>query len=148
VSDGYRNARVHRFAGTGQLMTSWGEPGKTAPNHFHLPHSLVVDHEGIVYVCDRENNRIQVFDANGQFLTMWTDLRRPLDISMDSEHILYISEGGVDGLSPRISLMDRQGNVVARWDSLSAHGSWVDAHGDIYLALGARRRVDKYVRQG
>jgi len=78
---------------------------------------------------------------------MWSDLRRPLDISMDRDGILYVSEGGVDGLSPRISLMDRQGNVVARWDSLSAHGSWVDGRGDIYLALGPRKRVDKYVRQ-
>ena len=43
--------------------------------------------------------------------------------------------------------MDPQGKVVARWDSLSAHGSWIDAHGDIYLALGTRMRVDKYVRQ-
>jgi hypothetical protein len=78
---------------------------------------------------------------------MWPDLRRPLDISIDREGIFYISEGGVSGLSPRISLMDKHGNVVARWDSLSAHGSWVDTHGDIYLALGARMRVDKYVRQ-
>ena len=52
------------------------------------------------------------------------------------------------GLSTRVSIMDTQGQVVARWDSLSAHGSWVDAHGDIYLALGTRARVDKYVRQG
>jgi DNA-binding beta-propeller fold protein YncE len=106
-----------------------------------------VDQDSRVYVCDRENNRIQIFSADGQFITMWSDLRRPLDISMDRDGILYISEGGVDGLSPRISLMDKQGNVVARWDSLSAHGSWVDGHGDIYLALGARKRVDKYVRQ-
>jgi len=112
-----------------------------------LPHSLVADQDGRIYVCDRENNRIQVFASDGQFLTMWSDLRRPLDISMDREGVFYISEGGVSGLSPRISLMDKQGNVVARWDSLSAHGSWVDAHGDIYLALGVRERVDKYVRQ-
>jgi DNA-binding beta-propeller fold protein YncE len=148
VSDGYRNARVHRFTADGRLVTSWGEPGKTAPNQFHLPHSLVVVPDGTIYVCDRENSRIQVFSADGKFITMWTDMRRPLDISMDREGILYISEGGVDGLSPRVSLMDQQGNVVARWDSLAAHGSWVDAHGDIYLALGGRARVDKYVRQG
>ena len=147
VSDGYRNARVHRFAADGRLRMSWGEPGKTAPNQFHLPHSLVVDEDGIIYLCDRENSRIQVFSADGQFITMWTDMRRPLDISMDRDGILYISEGGLDGHSPRVSLMDKQGNVVARWDSLSAHGSWVDAHGDIYMALGARARVDKYVRQ-
>ena len=148
VTDGYRNARVHRFAADGHLRASWGQGGKTAPSHFHLPHSLIVDQDNRVYVCDRENNRIQVFAADGQFITMWTELRRPLDISMDRDGILYISEGGVSGLSPRISLMDRQGHVVARWDSLSAHGSWVDAHGDIYLALGSRKRVDKYVRQG
>ena len=147
VTDGYRNARVHRFTDAGHLLASWGEPGKTEPSHFHLPHSLVVDREGTIYVCDRENNRIQVFSADGRFLTTWTDMRRPLDISVDRDGILYISEGGVSGLSPRISLMDKQGNVMARWDSLSAHRSWVDAHGDIYLALGARERVDKYVRQ-
>ena len=147
VTDGYRNARVHRFAADGDLRMSWGQGGKTAPSQFHLPHSLIVDQDSRVYVCDRENNRIQVFSADGQFITMWSDLRRPLDISMDRDGILYISEGGADGLSPRISLMDKQGNVVARWDSLSAHGSWVDGHGDIYLALGTRKRVDKYVRQ-
>ncbi len=147
VSDGYRNARVHRFAADGRLRMSWGEPGKTAPNQFHLPHSLVLDKDGIIYLCDRENSRIQVFSPEGKFITMWTDMRRPLDISIDQDGILYISEGGLEGLSPRVSLMDKQGNVVARWDSLSAHGSWVDAHGDIYMALGALARVDKYVRQ-
>ena len=148
VSDGYRNARVHRFSPEGRLLASWGEPGKEGPNQFHLPHSLFVDDDGLVYVCDRENSRIQVFSAEGRFITMWTDLRRPLDISEDSEGILHVSEGGVSGLSPRVSLLDKQGGVVARWDSESAHGSWVDAHGDIYMALGATMRVDKYVKQG
>ncbi len=146
VTDGYRNARVHRFAADGRLIASWGQGGKADPGHFHLPHSLIVHDDGRVYVCDRENNRIQVFSADGQFLALWSDLRRPLDISRDRDGLLYVSEGGVSGLSPRISVMDRQGAVVARWDSLSAHGSWVDAHGDIYLALGARMRVDKYER--
>jgi DNA-binding beta-propeller fold protein YncE len=148
VSDGYRNARVHRFTADGRLLKSWGEPGKGGPNQFHLPHSLVIDQDGTIYVCDRENNRIQVFSADGEFRTMWTDMRRPLDISIGRDGLLYISEGSVNGLSARISIMDTQGQVVARWDSLSAHGSWVDAHGDIYLALGTRARVDKYVRQG
>lgn len=146
ISDGYRNARVHQFSDAGQLVRSWGEPGKTEPNQFHLPHSLVVDDDGIVYLCDRENNRIQVFSTEGEFLAIWSDLRRPLDISIGQDGLFYISEGGVSGLSPRVSLMDNQGNVVARWDALSAHGSWVDSRGDIYMALGARERVDKYVR--
>lgn len=147
VSDGYRNARVHRFSPDGRLLASWGEPGKEGPSQFHLPHSVLVDGDGLVYVCDRENNRIQVFTGEGRFITMWTDLRRPLDISSDADGILHVSEGGVDGLSPRVSLLTKQGQVVARWDSMSAHGSWVDAHGDIYMALGAAMRVDKYVKQ-
>ena len=69
----------------------------------------------------------------------------PPDLSMDRDGLFCISEGGVSGLSPRISLMDQRGHGVARWDSLSAHGSWVDAHGDIYRALGAGEWVDKYV---
>ncbi len=148
VSDGYRNARVHRFSGDGQLISSWGEPGKEGPNQFHLPHSVLVDEEGTVFVCDRENTRIQVFSADGQFRETWSDLRRPLDISMDSDGVLCVSEGAVNGLSARVSLLDKRGNVVARWDANSAHGSWIDAHGDIYMALGAMERVDKYVRQG
>ena len=148
VSDGYRNARVHRFSGDGRLISSWGEPGKEGPNQFHLPHSVLVDEEGTVFVCDRENNRIQVFLADGQFREMWSDLRRPLDISMDRDGVLCVSEGAVNGLSARVSLLDKRGNVVARWDANSAHGSWIDAHGDIYMALGAMERVDKYVRQG
>jgi len=76
------------------------------------------------------------------------DLRRPLDLPIDRDGLFCISEGGVSGLSPRVSIMDPQGKVVARWDSLSAHGSWIDAHGDIYLALGAKMRIDKYERAG
>ena len=147
VSDGYRNARVHRFSSDGQLKQSWGEPGKGGPGEFHLPHSIVAHPNGNLYLCDRENNRMQIYSPDGEHLAMWEDMRRPLDISIDSEDNLVISEGGVNGMSPRVSIMDPDGNVLARWDSQSAHGSWVDVHGNIYMALGAQERVDKYVRQ-
>jgi len=146
ISDGYRNARVHRFTSDGTLINSWGEPGKGGPNQMHLPHSLIVGDDGRVYVCDRENSRIQVFDEEGQFITMWTDMQRPLDISMDTEGVFYISERPEDDKPPQISVLDREGKVLARWPSRSAHGSWVDAHGDIYLALTSEKSVDKYVR--
>ena len=148
VSDGYRNARVHRFASDGHLISSWGEPGKGGPNQFHLPHSLIVGQNGRIYLCDRENSRIQVFSADGQYITMWTDMNRPLDISQDRDGIFYISERAENGTPPQISVLDGEGKVLARWPSRSAHGSWVDAHGDIYLALTADQSVDKYVRQG
>ena len=92
VSDGYRNARVHRFSAAGELISSWGEPGKGGPNQFHLPHSLIVGQDGRIYLCDRENSRVQVFSPEGEYITMWTDMQRPLDISQDSEGIFYTSE--------------------------------------------------------
>ena len=148
VSDGYRNARVHRFTWDGRLITSWGQPGKKGPSEFHLPHSLWVDEDGLVYVCDRENSRIQVFQPDGKFVAIWTDVQRPLDICLDQEGNVYVSEGAVPGSAARMSIFDKQGKVQARWNSRSAHGMWVDSRGDIYLALTGDQSVDKYVRQG
>ena len=148
VSDGYRNARVHRFGADGHLISSWGEPGKGGPNQFHLPHSLIVGQDGRIYLCDRENSRIQIFTADGQYVTMWTDMNRPLDISQDSEGIFYTSERPSDTEPPQMSVLDGDGKVLERFPSRSAHGSWVDAHGDLYLALTAEKSIDKYVRIG
>jgi hypothetical protein len=149
VADGYRNARVHRFAPDGNLKFSWGEPGKTESGHFHLPHSLVV-HEGLVYVCDRENHRLQVFDLDGKFVAVWTDIQRPMDITLDKDGMLVVSEGSVGGSSARVSVLNRDGEVLSRFDCRgSGHGSWVDSHGDIYVALGGNPGgMDKFVRQG
>jgi DNA-binding beta-propeller fold protein YncE len=147
VSDGYRNARVHRFAWDGQLKKSWGEPGKTAPGQFHLPHSLVVAHDK-VYVCDRENHRIQVFDLEGKFLELWTDIQRPMDISVDRDGMLVVSEGSVNNSSARISVLDTAGKVLSRFECRGpGHGSWVDSHGDIYVGLNNPGGIDKFVRQ-
>lgn len=142
VSDGYRNSRVHRFAADGRLVDSWGTPGKQAPGEFHLPHSLWVDQQGDVYVCDRENNRIQVFTAAGKFMAQWTDIVRPTDIYIDAQDIVYVSD-----LKPAVSIMDKRGNVIARWDSPMGHGLWVDSVGDIYLADVMGKKVTKYVRR-
>ena len=147
VADGYRNSRVHRFSADGRLIGSWGEPGKSEPNQFHLPHSILVGQDGHVYVCDRENSRIQVFSPGGQYITMWTDMHRPLDIAVNKDGIFYISERPENGAPPQVSVLDGQGNVLARWHSRSAHGLWVDSQGDIYLALSGDKSVDKYVRQ-
>jgi hypothetical protein len=78
---------------------------------------------------------------------MWTDIHRPTDISVDDEGIFYVSELDAEGTGPRISILDRDGKVLARWNSRSAHGLWVDSRGDIYLALTRDKSVDKYVRQ-
>jgi DNA-binding beta-propeller fold protein YncE len=142
VTDGYRNSRVHRFSADGRLIDSWGSPGQHAPGEFHLPHSLWIDERGEVYVCDRENNRIQVFSPSGKYLTHWDDIHRPTDIYMDAQDRVYISD-----LKPTVTIMDKQGTVIARWDSPMGHGLWVDPEGDIYLADVMGKRITKYVRQ-
>ena len=83
VSDGYGNARVHRFSADGQLIQSWGEPG-SSPGQFNLPHSVWVHTDGRVFVCDRENDRIQIFSPSFELLAVWTSVTRPGDLCIDA----------------------------------------------------------------
>jgi hypothetical protein len=76
VSDGYGNARVHKYSPDGKLLLSWGEPGTDA-GQFNIPHNIATDAEGWVYVADRENHRVQVFDGNGKYETQWMNIHRP-----------------------------------------------------------------------
>ena len=76
VSDGYGNACVHKYSPDGKLMKTWGEPG-TDPGQFNIVHNIVTDADGWVYVADRENHRVQVFDGNGKYETQWNNLHRP-----------------------------------------------------------------------
>ncbi len=147
VSDGYRNSRVHRFSAEGRYIASWGTPGKGGPGEFHLPHSLLIDEEGLVYVCDRENNRIQVFTPEGEFITMWTDMTRPNDISQSEDGDFYIAESTFEGSTPRITVRDKEGDILSSWESRQAHGLWVDKQDSVYLALPGAQSVDKYIRQ-
>ena len=138
---------MHRFSEQGALIASWGQPGKVSPGEFHLPHSLLVSDDK-VYVCDRENHRIQVFDMSGEYLEMWTDIQRPMDISADSDGMLYVSEGRVNDGPARVSVLDTAGGVLARFDCRGpGHGSWVDSQGNIYVGLGDVGGIDKFARQ-
>jgi NHL repeat len=76
VSDRYGNARVHVFSPDGKLIMSWGEPG-TDPGQFNIVHNIASDADVFVYVADRENHRVQVFDGNGKYETRWNNQHRP-----------------------------------------------------------------------
>ncbi|MSP30027.1 MAG: hypothetical protein EXR09_06150, partial [Acetobacteraceae bacterium] len=91
VSDGYRNARMHRFTREGRLVMSWGTPGKAA-GEFHLPHSIAIDPGGTLYVADRSNKRIQLFSPEGDFIAMWTGMGGPNDITRSRDGLFYIAE--------------------------------------------------------
>jgi DNA-binding beta-propeller fold protein YncE len=156
ISDGYGNARVHRFSSEGRLISSWGRPGCGA-GEFRVPHGIAVDAEGIVFVADRENSRVQLFEPDGRFIAAWTDVARPCQVFIDRTGIIYVAELGfragmwpgtvapsADATGGRMSIFDRRGTLLARWgggddpcaagDFFAPHDVCVDAHGDIYVA--------------
>jgi len=157
VSDGYGNCRVHRFTRDGELIASWGEVG-TGPGQFHLPHGILVDREGRVLVADRENDRIQLFDYDGEFLDQWTDVQRPCDMALDAEGRVYVAElwrpkgkkSFVHGTTKvdqpgRVSILSPAGSVLTRWTAdpedraapgsfIAPHAVAVDSQGSVYVA--------------
>ena len=152
VCDGYGNARVHKYSPDGKLLFSWGESG-TGPGQFNIPHNIATDKDGWVYLADRENHRIQVFDKNGKFETQLVDMARPCGLYIDqSAELVYVGELGADilpskaafGLGPRVSIMDLKGNVLARLGDgpeseelgrfVAPHGICIDSRGDIYVS--------------
>ena len=147
VTDGYRNARVHRFSADGRLKGSWGEPG-SGPGQFHLPHSIAYDDDGKLYVADRSNKRIQIFTPDGQFLGQWTGMGGPNDITRGRDGNWYIAEQEDEGRPAYVCVRDAQGQVLARMESRHVHGVGVDSKGDIYAGLTQNRSVDKFVRAG
>ena len=145
ISDGYGNARVHKFAPDGRLLFSWGSPGKTAPGEFHIPHGIWVHSDGRVFVADRENDRIQIFTPGGEFLGQWTDLARPCDIFIDHDQTVFVAE-----LDAFMSILTIDGRLLSRWSGptdAGAHAVWVDSHGDLYVNQNLEgQRLLKYRR--
>ena len=89
VSDGYGNRRVAHFDRDGRFVGQWGTEG-TAPGQFALPHSIVADRQKRLYVADRNNARIQVFDARGKLLAVWDDLLTPWGLFMTKHGELWV----------------------------------------------------------
>jgi DNA-binding beta-propeller fold protein YncE len=138
VADGYGNTRVHKFSPEGELLLSWGEPGYL-PGQFRLPHFICVDKQERVWIADRENSRLQIFDSEGKFLDQWEDFIRPTDVQIDKNDIVYVTE-----LCQRVSILSIDGQVLARFGNqggkdldkalfLAPHTVAIDSHGDIYV---------------
>jgi DNA-binding beta-propeller fold protein YncE len=137
VADGYANARVHKFTADGKLLYSWGEPG-SGPGQFRLPHSIFIDKRDRIWVSDRENSRIQIFDGEGNFLSQWSDLIRPMDVFIDKDETVYVPE-----LCKRISIFTIDGRLLARWGNekhdvadplfIAPHAMALDSKGSLYI---------------
>jgi DNA-binding beta-propeller fold protein YncE len=109
ITDGYGNSRVAKVDKDGKWITAWGKRG-TDPGDFHTPHSIAIDAKNNIYVGDRENNRIQVFDTDGKFLKQFTNVGAPwaVCITPGPKQVLYSS----DSRPGRIYKMDLDGNIL------------------------------------
>ena len=155
ITDGYGNARVHKFSAKGELLFSWGSAG-SGPGQFNVPHGIAIDRSGRVYVADRENSRIQVISAAGEYLSQWTDTGRPMQICFDASERAFVCDVGFGaGMFPflpppppplcgaYVSIFDLEGKLLSRWggstdpcaagDFYAPHGICVDSQGAIYV---------------
>jgi hypothetical protein len=135
------NRRPHRtthatcnHAHVRAMTKTWGRYG-TGPGEFNLPHSIAVDREGHVYVADRENQRIQIFDADGTFLKEWTGIGYPYGLFITPDQNVWMIDGGYD----RIVEIDQGGRIMGAFGEPGhAPGQFAWGH---FLAIGKDRTI-------
>jgi peptidylamidoglycolate lyase len=148
VSDGYGNARVLKYDKTGKLLKTWGTKGD-GPGQFNLPHCVAVDARRRVYVADRSNHRIQVFDENGTFLEQWPNIPQPHHMMITEDQHMWIS----DGTANQMLEYDLSGKRLTSWGTQGPgsgfmnqpHSFGVDTAGVLYIANGLNHRVEKFL---
>ena len=146
ITDGYGNSRVMKFSRDGKFLAQWGSKG-SGPGEFNLPHAVILDREGRVYVADRENNRIQVFTREGRFLAQWTELGSPWGLVMTPEQDILMA----DGRNNRIIKVSRDGRLLGACGKPGklpgefslAHAIALGPGGEVYVAEIANWRVQK-----
>lgn len=148
VSDGYDNTRVVKFAADGRFLMQWGTRG-TGPGQFNEPHGIAIDAQRRIYVADRLNARIQVFDENGRFLSQWHGFDSPAAILVSQDQSVWVLDNGTG----RVCKYDTAGRRLYSWGMsgdfpggmADPHDFWVDGVGAVYISNGHAHRVDKYV---
>lgn len=141
ISDGYGNSRVVKFTKDGEYITAWGTKG-TGPGEFNTVHSVAVDSKGTVYVSDRENNRIQIFDADGNYLREWNHLGATQNIFITPDDDMWIithrnniENLTYDTLAGRIMKIDiATGEILGAMES---PGHWIHVTEDDLIFIGS-----------
>jgi peptidylamidoglycolate lyase len=142
VCDGYINTRVVKFDRNGKYVTSWGmkgnPPNETRPYYMNTVHAIVADKQGRLYVSDRANHRIQIFDQNGKFLEAWPNVPLPYSLLMTSDQYLW----SASGQTQKFTKYDLSGKLLSSFGTFGAFpgGFWgvhqfhVDTEGNLYTA--------------
>lgn len=147
ISDGYGNSRVVNYSKDGKYLMDWGTWG-AGPSQFNQPHSITIDEQGRVYVADRANSRIQVFDSRGQYLDEWPNIRFPLHIRASADGHLWVA----DMLTHQMLKYNLEGRLIYSWGVFGGqpghlwgvHGFSTDAEGNFYVAEVFNGRVQKF----
>ena len=162
VADGHEtdsNHRIVKFSADGEFLLSFGGFGD-APGEFNVPHAIAIDSGGRLFVADRDNNRVQIFDQSGNFIDAWTQFGRPSGIAISADDTVYVSDNqSNDDRNPGVARGVRVGKASsgvvmaflpdpdfdpARDQETGAHGIAVDAYGDVYGAEVWGQTVRKY----
>lgn len=149
IADGYGNSRVAKFDRSGKFLLSWGKKG-AGDGEFDLPHAIRIDSKGLVYVGDRENNRIQVFDQDGKYLRQFGGFA-PFGLHIDGNDILYVA----DGRANKVMRMTLDGKVLEQWGNKGPgpgefrlpHGITVAADGTVYVSEVGGKRIQRFSRR-
>ena len=150
VGHGRGAPRVLKFDRAGTLMTSWGTSG-TGPGQFDTPHSIVVDQAGLIYVADRQNRRVQIFDGGGKYIKEWAYKGLPCGLYIASDQQVYMATG----FAGEILRLDKNGKAIgATGQPGNGLGEFGEAHymtmapnGDIYVADTIRPGLQKFVKK-
>ncbi len=170
VADGYGNARIVHFDAQGRFVKAWGRLG-TKPGEFNLPHAIAIDSKGRLYVADRNNARIQVFDQDGHVLDVWRNLIIPWGLWVTQRDEIWVcgcspmpwrDEDELLSCPPKDQILmkfDPSGRVLQLWTVPKGkdgqekpgelnwvHGIAVDSHGNIYATDIMGQRAQKFVR--
>ena len=148
VGHGRGEPRLVKFDRTGKLITSWGGPG-TEPGKFDTPHSIVVDQAGLLYVADRQNRRVQIFDDDGAYIKEWSFKGLPCGLHLGADQQMYLASG----FAGEILRLDSNGKAVGRTGQPGqglgefgeAHYMTVAPNGDIWVADTVRPALHKFV---
>ena len=165
VGDGHggtSNDRIVKFDPAGKYIKEWGVKG-TAPGQFDIPHALAMDSQGRLFVGDRNNNRIQIFDQDGKFLAAWTQFSRPSGIWIDAKDTIYVADSESESVSKNHDGWKRGIRIGSAKDgsvkyfipdpvdkaitTSAAAGVAADKDGIIYGAEVGPKRLMRYVMQ-
>src|SRR5262249_1513382 len=159
VVDGHgegTNDRIVKFSKDGTFITAWGKHGK-GPGEFETPHGIALDSKGRVYVADRANNRVQIFEPDGKFVAEWKQFGRPSDVAIDKNDMIYVADSqstpsNNPGFKQGIRIGSvKDGKVTAfipepSVEAGAPEGVGVDDAGNVYAGWTAKMAVRRYVR--